>query len=362
MSSSDESTPKAFKGKGSDDTVPVAELMRRKNLKNESSTNSDLERNGSKDDAVDIDDEIKRLEAELAESSSSEDSDDSDDINYDSCDLSNDDGRKVGKGNEEFRRKRIKFGEATILNPEESHDESTFVTKGSGSGIISISECASDSIAPLPNSALPKTVSKPMKCDLPEGAKANRKRKRSISGNDVDDSQASSDGLREAVKEVLAGYVARSSEKIPFYCRVCSVQCKDEDDFFAHKQSEFHKTAVQVEKKATYCRLCRKQLTSIVQMHEHLDSRPHKEKLDKVQARQRGGTGYRPGRGFNGVQGRGGRGRGDSGRGYQGPGHCRGDKRSGFSSRGGRGPGGGHGRGDGRFGSSTRGSSRRQWS
>jgi hypothetical protein len=35
-----------------------------------------------------------------------------------------------------------------------------------------------------------------------------------------------SDGLRDAVQELLSGYVARSSEKIPFYCRVCLHQSR----------------------------------------------------------------------------------------------------------------------------------------
>ena len=106
-----------------------------------------------------------------------------------------------------------------------------------------------------------------------------------------------SSGLRDAVKEVLAEYQPRSSERIPFYCRVCAVQSKDEAEFTLHKQTEFHKTAVQVEKKATYCKLCRKQLTSLIQMQEHLDSRPHKERLDSMKARQQGFSGRGFGRG-----------------------------------------------------------------
>jgi hypothetical protein len=47
-----------------------------------------------------------------------------------------------------------------------------------------------------------------------------------------------------------------------------------------HKTTDFHKAAVSVEKKATYCKLCRKQLTSIVQMQDHLESRPHRDKMD----------------------------------------------------------------------------------
>ena len=54
-----------------------------------------------------------------------------------------------------------------------------------------------------------------------------------------------------------------------------------------HKTTDFHKAAVSVEKKATYCKLCRKQLTSIVQMQDHLESRPHRDKMDLVKERQR---------------------------------------------------------------------------
>ncbi len=70
-----------------------------------------------------------------------------------------------------------------------------------------------------------------------------------------------------------------------------------------------------MEKKATYCKLCRKQLTTIVQMQDHLESRPHRNKMDLVKARRRGNEGFRPtGRGR--CQGRdGGSGRMGTGRG-----------------------------------------------
>ena len=61
-----QSSSKSHVGKRPDEALPVAELMRRKNLKKESSIETKLEKGGSEDDAVDIDDEIKRLEAELA--------------------------------------------------------------------------------------------------------------------------------------------------------------------------------------------------------------------------------------------------------------------------------------------------------
>jgi len=96
------------------------------------------------------------------------------------------------------------------------------------------------------------------------------------------------DGLTKAVKEVLSGYKPRSSERLPFYCRVCAKQYDNEEEFFAHKSDNFHKRAVQMERKASYCKLCRKQLTSPVQLREHLQSRPHKERLQAIQLRQTG--------------------------------------------------------------------------
>ena len=54
-----------------------------------------------------------------------------------------------------------------------------------------------------------------------------------------------SDGLRDAVQEVLSGYVARSSEKIPFYCRVCLHQSENQEDFTVHKTTDFHKALSQ---------------------------------------------------------------------------------------------------------------------
>ena len=107
------------------------------------------------------------------------------------------------------------------------------------------------------------------------------------------------------MKEVLSGYTARSSEKIPYYCRFCSKQYNNEVEFFEHKNTEFHIAAVAVERKATYCRLCRIQLTSPVQMKEHLKSKPHKERLHKVSGGRGGGRGGVRERRDDGCGGRG---------------------------------------------------------
>ena len=275
----------------------------------------------------DIDDEIKRLEAELAQDSDSSDSDSESDSESDS-DASDENER---------RKKRIRFGESTIMNPE------NYVEKGlSNDDVICMSKCASDSIKPLPKEVLPTSKTRKLKVDR-EDTKSRLPDERSRSKKS---GCTISNGLKDAVNEVLSNYVARSCEKIPFYCRVCLHQSESHEEFIAHKRTEFHEAAVQVEKKATYCNLCRKQLTSLVQMQEHLESRPHRERMDDVKARQRGFTNIR-----YSDRGRGGRGRfSGRGRGERDAGGRFGDR-----GRGGRWNSNGRGRGGGRYSHTDRG-------
>eukprot|EP00934_Nitzschia_sp_Nitz4_P008445 Nitzschia sp. Nitz4//scaffold55_size114948//86389//87303//NITZ4_003916-RA/size114948-processed-gene-0.78-mRNA-1//-1//CDS//3329554575//8435//frame0 len=188
---------------------------------------------------VDIDDEIRRLEAELQGNSSSEESELEDD----------DDGQG------DF-------------------------------GVVSLSAYANDHTDHLSGAQLPtpgKYSARGPSEPLPRKSKSEKAKE--LEQRRV--AQKKADGLKEAVKEVLDGYKARSSERLPFYCRFCSQQYNNEEEFFAHKQTEFHQTAVEMERKATYCRLCTKQLTSPAQMREHLASKPHKEKLQFMRSRQR---------------------------------------------------------------------------
>mmetsp|Transcript_5162 Transcript_5162/g.9819 ORF Transcript_5162/g.9819 Transcript_5162/m.9819 type:complete len:295 (+) Transcript_5162:67-951(+) len=243
--------------------LTAAELMRQKLRGGEKDATKPSDTNETRND-IDIDEEIKRLEAELAADASSNSSQKSSD-------------------------------DDSIL--DESDDDSEIREKEQSpptGGVLCLSACAGEKIAPLPKNALPTVKSKKLKIDSKDDGikKETRKRKKSKTGKERSNSteHVVSDGLIAAVKDVLSGYVARSSEKIPFYCRVCSHQSKSEEEFREHKGSDFHKAAVQVERKATYCKLCRKQLTSIVQMQEHLASRPHREKMNSVKTRQRGGS------------------------------------------------------------------------
>lgn len=221
----------------------------------------------------DIDEEIKRLEAELAKGSDSSDSDD---------DSHNDD---LDHGQDTHNAVR---GKTTITSNIDNQSPS----------VLRLSELEQDRIQSLPQHLLPAARKRTLKNIDGEGTKSNKK---------VSKASSESSGLASAVKEVLSGYVARSSEKLPFYCRACQKQYPNEKEFFEHKATEFHKTAVDVERRASYCKLCRKQLTSPEQLKEHLKSRPHKERLERARERNL------PGRGRGGYHHPGNRGRG---RGY----------------------------------------------
>lgn len=238
--------------------LPLAERLRRQQ-KSESKTTRRAEAK------QDIDDEIKRLEAELADDS--EDSDSS--SSSDSSDESSDDDRP----------RKVRFGKDSVKEIPSRRP----ARDPSEQAVISLSSLAQHRIAPLPESALPK-IRKKRGSEDKLGSKPKKAKKM--------------DGLELAVKEVLSGYVARSSERLPFYCRVCAKQYDNKEEFFAHKQTDFHKTAVEAERKISYCKLCQKQFTSPVQLKEHLTSRPHKEKLHRVRQGNRASRGRgRAGRG-----------------------------------------------------------------
>jgi hypothetical protein len=237
----------------SDAPLTAAELLRRATGNAKASPETQKPKAPPAAQADDIDDEIRRLEAELEGSSSSSSSDDDD---------------------------------------SDGEDNESSGNKGSNSAVLSLSTMRDDRIEALPASHLPSNKKRLMKIDRgSDEQKQPPSKKLKVSS-----------GLEVAVREVLAGYVARSSEKIPFYCRHCAKQYANEPEFKDHKNTEFHKKAVEIERKATYCKLCRKQLTSPAQMKEHLTSRPHKQHLDKVRAKQGQSA---QGRGGN-MQGRGG--------------------------------------------------------
>lgn len=187
-----------------DEAVPFAEILRRRAVK-QGSDDRDSHVENERQEEVDIDDEIRRLEAELAA-----DDNESDDET---------EGASVDQSVE--RAKRVSFGKVSVKeiapSPAESRSETGDVA------VVCLSTVAQDRIAPLPESCLPKTKKRTLKGidDDPQ-----QKRPKKIKVNS---------GLRDAVKEVLSGYVARSSERLPFYCRVCAKQYTNEQEFFEHK-------------------------------------------------------------------------------------------------------------------------------
>ncbi|KAL3787348.1 hypothetical protein HJC23_004373 [Cyclotella cryptica] len=239
---------------------------------------------------VDLDEEIRRLEAELAADTASDEDLDDDDDNAEGMESDNDDHTD---------RKRISLDFQSKTNDLDS------------SGVICLSEVAHERIEPLPPSAMPQIARKTTTADP---LKEHRKRKKCNKKEHI-----INEGLKHAVNDILSNYKTRSEvEQTPWYCRICQHQANNESEFISHRESAFHKTAVSEHKKKTYCRMCRKQMTSLVQFEEHMRSRPHRELLSmkRAQQQQQGRGGFDgkvgPGRGGGSGTYRRGGGRGSS--------------------------------------------------
>ena len=89
-------------------------------------------------------------------------------------------------------------------------------------------------------------------------------------------------GLEKTVAELLKNYQPSSSERRPFWCRICRFQGTSELDLMDHRKSEFHVVASKKERKLSFCKLCKIQFTSPDQLKEHLNGAKHKAKLDGV--------------------------------------------------------------------------------
>jgi len=91
-------------------------------------------------------------------------------------------------------------------------------------------------------------------------------------------------GLEQTVRDMLADYKPTSSERRPFWCRICSFQGSDQDALLAHRETEMHVLAARREKGLSFCKLCRKQFTSIDQLKGHVKGKQHIERLERMKA------------------------------------------------------------------------------
>jgi hypothetical protein len=188
-------------------------------------------------------------------------------------------------------------------------------TDGEGRVLRIVSTLAKERITPLPKSMLPAAqcgkqkiapgraapadTSAPARKRLirfadegPTSRAADHKKKQPrlppppSSSSSSPSSARKPSGMEATIREMLRGYEPSSSERKPFWCRICQFQGSCEQDFFEHRASEFHKLASKMEAKMSYCSLCRKQFTSPAQLKEHLDAKTHKDRLARVQESQ----------------------------------------------------------------------------
>lgn len=208
--------------KGTSLVLPIAKRMRQ--TTNQEPINDD----NSGAPTIDLDDEIARLEAELAADNSEsydEDSESDDQIEQ----------RITGPPS----KKAISFGANSMHEYDSGNGRSRLQEDGrddnfSASGIISLSNLADDRIAPLPQSALPQNKRRKLKIDSTAPgditemqSNAERKKRKRSSEPAAEQCHQLSAGLKSAVADLLQNYVPSSQLALPFYCRVCQHQSPD---------------------------------------------------------------------------------------------------------------------------------------
>lgn len=149
-----------------------------------------------------VDDQIAALERELQGSSEDSSSSNSTSDDESSSSTSEDDDDRPEKANgDRSSSSRERRRQLNIVSPLEA-----------------------EKIDPLPAHLLPRPG-----CGVPKANSKKKKKPKKATGRPKDDggvgaggtAPAPSQGLDSAVKELLANYEARSSERVPFYCRVC---------------------------------------------------------------------------------------------------------------------------------------------
>jgi hypothetical protein len=305
--------------------LTAAEIVRRRRRRHRQSATAKQEDAAKLTATVDLDEEIARLQAELDREDAADNGDDGDGDDSDSVSSCEDDDDNEAASRDD--------------GPSAMTTLSTAARQAGRAGIISISAAKDERIESLPSRYLPAP---PHPSDGRKRKKNKKKKtaKRGLGrdGNDeagVDTDGRHSDrghnqrqrhsdaahdetlakktknmrdepfpsssslssslplprdvtrGLESAVREVLDSYVPRSSERLPFYCRVCAVQYANLDEFRSHQSTDAHIAAADVDRKVSYCKLCRKQLTSPAQLREHLQSRPHRDRLERTKQNHR---------------------------------------------------------------------------
>jgi Zinc-finger double-stranded RNA-binding len=152
--------------------------------------------------------------------------------------------------------------------------------------ILSISKSNQNLIEKLPTHCLPPPLVTNKSHSTKSKGNANKKRSRTDDTNAIN-SNISGTGLKKAVQELMQNYQGRTStERVPYYCRYCQHQATNYNEFVQHQTIPSHLHNVTIHNKASYCKLCSKQFNSPIQLQEHLQSKPHHDRLQYLQSKQ----------------------------------------------------------------------------
>jgi hypothetical protein len=318
---------------------PIGLVLRRRQVKERSSTNTDTPGTGSQAgnkkssegtkpvSLLSIDEQIKLLQSSIESDDDDDSVSESDKLSTGSeteaREMNNErqtillhEDRPKRKGvqffvpqQEKREKKPTRFGRRSYLGEGregmdsscdfDNSDKSLRVERDADGNVVRLVSAIQESerIAPLPKHLLPAA-----RCTTGNhltgnsgstgGTSGGSKRPRYHSGEppapvERTAQEIAVSGMERTVREMLMHYEPASYEKKPFFCRVCSLQCENIEDLEAHKLTEFHAVAVRLERTHSFCKHCEKQFTSPDQLKGHMEGKGHKQRVAQLASRKR---------------------------------------------------------------------------
>lgn len=174
--------------------------------------------------------------------------------------------RLTGSVDEEIARLEAELAQLEDKGEDEGEDE--YNEEASSSGLI-LSSLQDQRIPPLPAHQLPAA-----QCRDTSGGAKKRKVKQSLETDDP--------ALLDKARALVEKAPKCEKLKIPFACRLCAFRGQSLEEFDRHRHSRLHIFATKLYKESSYCKLCRVQCTSPLELETHVSSKKHAERLAQL--------------------------------------------------------------------------------
>mmetsp|Transcript_15007 Transcript_15007/g.44816 ORF Transcript_15007/g.44816 Transcript_15007/m.44816 type:complete len:184 (-) Transcript_15007:52-603(-) len=163
--------------------------------------------------------------------------------------------------------------EAELADDGSDSDDESVEAEVVADGVLASLE--SERIAPLPAHLLPQQPTKKRQSQPPGDPRKRAKGPEALF-------RAAPPEQIAAARALVAAAAKSEKIKAPFWCRLCAFRGADLEAYQAHIATPLHLIATKLWKEASACALCRVQTTSPNELAVHLKSKKHLERVAYV--------------------------------------------------------------------------------